>query len=135
VWTLECLALDSAAPLTPAQIKTLRQINAEMAATPADALRRQECDVRWHQALVEPCGNRRLIDLLASLKQIIRRYECVYMLDPALVRRSVRQHAEILEALTDNKREVARRLLEQNWRDGMESVLRRLDEARQASGG
>jgi DNA-binding GntR family transcriptional regulator len=135
VWTLECLALDSVEPLTPAQIKTLRQINAEMAAASADAMRRQECDVRWHQTLVEPCGNQRLLDLVASLKQIIRRYECVYMLDTALVRRSVRQHTEILAALTDNKREVARRLLERNWRDGMESVLKRLDEAGQESRG
>jgi DNA-binding GntR family transcriptional regulator len=135
VWTLECLALDSAAPLSSAQIKALRQINAEMAAASADAVRRQECDVRWHQTLVEPCGNRRLLDLLASLKQIIRRYECVYMLDPALVRRSVRDHTEILEALVDNKREMARRLLERNWRAGMESVLGRLDEAGQESPG
>src|SRR5262249_51382862 len=102
VWVLECLALDSATPLTPPQIKELRQINAEMAAAD-DPLRCQECDVRWHQALVEPCGNRRLIDLLASLKQIIRRYECVYMLDPSLVRRSVREHTEILNALADKK--------------------------------
>src|SRR5262249_4775544 len=122
-------------PLPPPQTKALRQINAEMAAAPADALRRQECDVHWHQALVEPSGNRRLIDLLASLKQIIRRYECVYMLDPALVRGSVRDHTEILQALADNKREVARRLLERHWRAGMASVLRRLDEAGQASGG
>src|SRR5262249_25402110 len=135
VWTLERLALDSAAPLTPAQLKALRQLNAEMAPAPADALRRQDCDVRWHQALVETSGNRRLIDLLAGLKQIIRRYECVYMLDPALVRGSVRDHAEILDALADNKREVARRLLERHWRAGMASVLRRLDEAGQASGG
>jgi DNA-binding GntR family transcriptional regulator len=133
VWTLECLALDSLAPLTTAQIKDLRQINAEMAADPADAVRRQECDVRWHQTLVEPCGNRRLLALLASLKQIIRRYECVYMLDPSLVRRSVRDHTEILAALAANQREEARRLLERNWRTGMESVLKRLDEAEPAS--
>src|SRR5262249_27568489 len=106
VWALECLALDSSAPLTPAQIKALRQINAEMAAAPADPLRCQECDLRWHQTLVESSGNRRLRDLLASLKQIIRRYECVYMLDPALVRRSVREHTEILEALADNQTQV-----------------------------
>jgi DNA-binding GntR family transcriptional regulator len=135
VWALECQALDYPAPLTPTQLEELRQINAEMAEAVAHPQRCLECDVRWHQALVEPCGNRRLINLLASLKQIIRRYECVYMLDPSLVRRSVRDHTEILEALAGNKLQVARRLLERNWRSGMESLLKRLDESGQPTAG
>src|SRR5262249_61557595 len=45
VWALECQALDSPAPLTPPQIKALRQINAEMASAPAHAVRRRECGV------------------------------------------------------------------------------------------
>lgn len=127
VWTLECLALDSAEPLTPARIQTLRHINAEMAAT-ADPLHRQELDLRWHQTLLESCSNERLKDLLAALKQVVRRYECLYMRDSALVRRSVRDHAEILEAIIKKKPKLAKRLLERNWRPGMESVLSRLDE-------
>jgi DNA-binding GntR family transcriptional regulator len=128
VWTLECLALHSSPPPTPSQFQALRQINAELAAVPADALRRQELDLRWHQTLVEPCGNQRLLDLLAGLKQVIRRYECVYMQDPALVRGSVRDHADILAALVKRRPKLAALLLERNWRAGMESVLRRLDE-------
>jgi DNA-binding GntR family transcriptional regulator len=128
VWTLECLALDSCEPPTAAQVQILRQINAEMGAVAADALRRQELDLRWHQTLLESCANDRLKELLAGLKQIVRRYECVYMRDPARVRRSVRDHTEILEALVKKNRELARRLLERNWRAGMEDVLTQLDE-------
>jgi DNA-binding GntR family transcriptional regulator len=102
VWALECLALESAEPPTPPQIQALRQINADMSAT-ADPLHRQELDLRWHQTLLESCPNERLKDFLAALKQIVRRYECVYMRDPALVRRSVRDHAEILEAIVKKK--------------------------------
>jgi DNA-binding FadR family transcriptional regulator len=69
-----------------------------MAAGTADPLHRQELDLRWHQTLLESCPNERLKEFLAALKQIVRRYECVYMGDPALVRRLVRDHAEILEA-------------------------------------
>jgi DNA-binding GntR family transcriptional regulator len=134
VWALECLALQSCAPPTPAQIQALRQINAEMAAVTADAPRCQELDLRWHQTLVEPCGNQRLKELLAGLKQVVRRYECVYMQDPALVRRSVHDHTEILEALVKKRPKLASRLLERNWRAGMESVLRRLDEPGQTTG-
>jgi DNA-binding GntR family transcriptional regulator len=128
VWTLECLALDSCEPLTPPQIQSLRQINAEMAAGTADSLHRQELDLRWHQTLLSSCPNQRLKEFLAALKQIVRRYEWVYMGDPARVRRSVRDHAEILEALVKKKRDLARRLLERNWRAGMEDVLTQLNE-------
>ena len=127
VWALECLALDSCAPLTPPQIQALRQINAEMAAGTADPLHRQELDLRWHQTLLEACPNQRLKEVLAALKHIVRRYECVYMSDAALVRRSVRDHAEILEALVQKKSKLASRLLERSWRAGMESVLTHLN--------
>jgi DNA-binding GntR family transcriptional regulator len=53
--------------------------------------------------------------------------------DPALVRRSVRDHAEILEAVVKKKPKLASRLLEQNWRAGMESVLIQLNEPEQGS--
>jgi DNA-binding GntR family transcriptional regulator len=128
VWTLECLALGSSRPATRPQIQALREINAGMAAVTDDPLRCQELDLRWHQTLLESCANERLKELLASLKQIVRRYEYVYMRDPALVRRSVRDHAEILEALVQKKPKLASRLLERNWRAGMESVLTQLGE-------
>jgi DNA-binding GntR family transcriptional regulator len=128
VWALECLALDSCEPLTSPQIQALRQINAEMAAVSDDPLHRQEFDLRWHETLLESCPNVRLKELLAALKQIVRRYECVYMGDSARVRRSVRDHAEILESLVKKKRDLARRLLERNWRAGMEDVLTQLKE-------
>jgi DNA-binding GntR family transcriptional regulator len=133
VWSLECLALASCEPLTPPQIQALRQINAEMAAGTADPLHRQELDLRWHQTLLESCPNERLKEFLAALKQIVRRYECVYMTDPALVRRSVRDHAEILETLVKKKPKLASRLLERNWRAGMESVLTQLHELEQGT--
>jgi DNA-binding GntR family transcriptional regulator len=127
VWTLECLALDSSAPPTAAQIRALREINAQMAAVTDDPLHRQELDLRWHQTLVESCANERLKVFLAALKQIVRRYECVYMRDPALVRRSVRDHAEILEALVGKKPKLASRLLERNWHASMDSLLEQLE--------
>jgi DNA-binding GntR family transcriptional regulator len=133
VWTLECLALESSDPPTPAQVRALRQINSGMAAGTADPLHRHELDLRWHQTLLESCPNQRLKEFLAALKQIVRRYECVYMTDPALVRRSVRDHAEILDAVVKKKPKLAGRLLERNWRAGMESVLTQLHESKQGT--
>jgi DNA-binding GntR family transcriptional regulator len=134
VWTLECLALRSCGPPTPKQVQALRQINTELAAVTDDPLRRHELDLHWHQTLVEPCGNQRLKDMIAGLEQIVRRYECVYMRDPALVHRSVQDHTGILEALVKKKPELAGQLLERNWRTGMEAVLAHLEEPGQGSG-
>jgi DNA-binding GntR family transcriptional regulator len=132
VWALECLALESAEPPGPPQLQPLRQINADLAAVSDDPLRCLELDSRWHETLVAPCGNQHLMDLLAGLKQLVRRYECVYMQAPALVRGSIREHTEILEALAEKKIKVAGRLLEQHWRRATESLLSRLDELGQA---
>jgi len=129
VWAMECLALDSCEPLTPLKIQALRRINAELAASTDDPLHRQELDLLWHQTLLESCANERLKKFLAALKQIVRRFECIYMRDPALVRRSVRDHAEILEAVVKKKPKLASRLLERNWRAGMEFLLTQLLES------
>jgi DNA-binding GntR family transcriptional regulator len=129
IWTLECLAVEASAPPTPPQMQALRQINAEMASVAADPLRRLELDMRWHHTLVELSGNQRLMDLLAGLKQLVRRYETVYMQDQPLVRRSTRDHTAILEALGQKKTKLAVQLLKENWRRGMDWIVKRLDES------
>jgi DNA-binding GntR family transcriptional regulator len=133
VWTLERLALQSCGPPSRGQTQTLRQLNAEMAVVSTEPARRQELDVRWHQTLVEPCGNQRLKDMLTALKQVVRRYESIYMQDPSLVRASTREHTKILKALAKDKTRFAARLLEQHWRSGMESLLKCLEQSGRAS--
>jgi DNA-binding GntR family transcriptional regulator len=100
-----------------------------MASVAADPQRRLELDMRWHHALVELSGNQWLMDLLAGLKQLVRRYETVYMQDQSLVRRSTREHTAIVEALGQKKTKLAVQLLKENWRRGMESIVKRLDES------
>jgi DNA-binding GntR family transcriptional regulator len=129
IWTLECMAVEASAPPTLPQLQALRQINAEMASVAADPLRRLELDMRWHHALVELSGNQRLMDLLAGLKQLVRRYETVYMQDQSLVRQSTRDHTAIVEALGQKKTKLAVQLLKENWRRGMDWIVKRLDES------
>jgi DNA-binding GntR family transcriptional regulator len=127
VWTLECLGVGTKDAHSPSQLRSLRDINGEIARGGADAVRRLKLDMRWHQILIEPCRNQSLKDLLSSLKQIVRRYECIYMQDSSLVLKSVSEHAEVIQALEHGKRRAVSRLLEKHWRAGMESLLKRLD--------
>jgi DNA-binding GntR family transcriptional regulator len=129
IWTLECMAVEASAPPTLPQIQALRQINAEMASVVADPLRRLELDMRWHHALVELSGNQRLLDLLAGLKQLVRRYETVYMQDQSLVCQSTSDHTAIVEALEQKNTKLAVQLLKENWRRGMDWIVKRLDES------
>jgi DNA-binding GntR family transcriptional regulator len=129
IWTLECMALKASPPPTLSQIQALKQINADMASVAADPLRRLELDMRWHHALVELSGNQRLMDVLAGLKQLVRRYETVYMQDQSLVRQSTLDHAAIIEALRLKKTKMAAEQLKENWRRGMDWIVKRLDES------
>jgi DNA-binding GntR family transcriptional regulator len=129
IWTLECMAVEAAPPPTAPQMQALRHINEEMASVAADPLRRLELDMRWHHTLVELSGNQRLMDLLAGLKQLVRRYETVYMQDQSLVRRSTRDHTAIVAALGQKKTKLAVQRLKENWRRGMDWTVKRLDES------
>jgi DNA-binding GntR family transcriptional regulator len=129
IWTLECMAVEASPPPTLPQMQALRQINAEMDSVASDPLRRLELDMRWHHTLVELSGNQRLMDLLAGLKHLVRRYETVYMQDQSLVRQSVRDHTAIVEALGQKKTKLAVGLLKENWRRGMDWIVKRLDES------
>jgi DNA-binding GntR family transcriptional regulator len=129
IWTLECMAVEASAPPTAPQMQALRHINEEMASVAADPLRRLELDMRWHHTLVELSGNQRLMDLLAGLKQLVRRYETVYMQDQSLVRQSTRDHTAIVAALGQKKTKLAVQLLQENWRRGMDWIVKRLDES------
>ncbi|HEX6911974.1 MAG TPA: GntR family transcriptional regulator, partial [Longimicrobium sp.] len=78
LWTLEVLALRSAAPLAPQRRAELDRINAELE-TEQDPERRIDLDGEWHRRLLETCGNEYLMGMIATLKSVIRRYEYAYM--------------------------------------------------------
>ncbi|HEX8695339.1 MAG TPA: GntR family transcriptional regulator [Longimicrobium sp.] len=123
LWTLEILALRTSPPPPRARLAELGRINAEMAGAAADPERRIDLDVEWHRALLEGCGNERLLEMIAGLKAVIRRYEYAYMQNAAHVPVSTGQHEQIARAVEDGDLETAVPLLEENWRFGMEDLL------------
>jgi hypothetical protein len=56
-------------------------------------------------------------------KQVVYRYEWVYMHDAALVETSVQQHVAVIVALKEHNLEQAIEQLEAHWRFGMEVLL------------
>lgn len=128
IWTLEALALRTAGPLASSALEALERHNAELELAP-DAAHAIELDARWHEALVAPCPNRRLLAALRGLRRTVRRYENVYMSDALLLDRSVEQHRAVANAVRARDVASAIATLEANWRDGMFVLLAKLGES------
>lgn len=91
-----------------------------VADAPAEA---QEADDAWHELLVEAAGNRRLVQVVARLKQSVRRAEYQIMHSKEIVLRSVGQHGAIADALACGDVAGAADMLDHNWRDGLREML------------
>jgi DNA-binding GntR family transcriptional regulator len=98
----------------------LGTINQRLASVGDDAFAAQQLDDEWHRQLLSECGNDRLIDMIASSKVIVHRYEYAYMSEHTSVPQSVEQHDRIATALARGDIATALTTLELNWRSGMD---------------
>lgn len=124
---LECHAVRNSMEFVAPLIPVLERMNSEFrrASTARQAL---ELDTRWHDTLISPSKNSRLVGLIASLRQVIRRYEVIYMSDAGLLPTSAAQHDDILAALQKKDLETALKAIEANYILGMQVVLRKMGE-------
>lgn len=127
IWTLEGLAVRSSAVCVYLLVPELVRINAEFARArqPKRAL---ALDLEWHQRLTSQSQNRRLLETISCLRLGMQRYETIYMADPRLLPESVAQHNVIINALKDHDIEAAIKGLDENWRLGMEVLIRKMGE-------
>ncbi|MFI6638375.1 GntR family transcriptional regulator [Streptomyces sp. NPDC050504] len=127
VATLESLALETSDPahlaeMAPRLLEEARAFSVEQA--PHDVIERY--DDAWHDLLLSGCPNDRLLDLLASLKLTMHRYERLALGDQDVLERSAEEHERIAECLLRRDVEGAARALRENWNSGMDRILERL---------
>lgn len=123
---LEPLALDLSPEFSPDRLDRMGAVVRRLEQTRGDIGRCIELDDEWHRILLEACPNRRLLDLITTLRRIPRRYLHHYLEQAGRVSLSAGHHARIGEALRRGDRHGARDLLERQWRRGLaeiESVL------------
>jgi DNA-binding GntR family transcriptional regulator len=126
VLLLEGLAVRGTQSFPPEAIARLREINADMERDGADPAAAATHDFRFHEELVRHSDNDQLLSTLRPLKRRLLRYELTYMSQPRNVGRSIRQHAEIVDALERGDRDAAAAAVEANFRDAMPELLERL---------
>jgi DNA-binding GntR family transcriptional regulator len=130
LWTLEVLALRACSLPAPAAVAELDRINTELGGAGDDPERRIDLDMTWHRALLDGCENERLLEMIAGLKAVIRRYEYAFMQNAGRIPVSTRTHDQIARALARGDREAAVPLLESNWRVTMDELLAWLEKGR-----
>jgi DNA-binding GntR family transcriptional regulator len=120
--SLEKLALEKSGEISADRLAQLSQIDIELAATRGDADRCIDLDERWHRTLLQGCCNQRLLEMIATLWQVPRRYMRAYLRDEGRVSLSTQHHARIIEALRRNDRESACLRLHHHWQRGTEEL-------------
>jgi DNA-binding GntR family transcriptional regulator len=123
---LEGLAVRTTPAFEPEAIARLREINADMERDADDPAAAAMHDYEFHEELVRHCANEQLLGTLQPLKRRLLRYELAYMAVARNVGRSVRQHAEIVDAIERGDRDAAAACVEANFRDAMPRLLDRL---------
>lgn len=119
IWALETLALRLTGVIALTSIDELKKINAELLKAKNSPKKALKLDAQWHDQLLTHCPSKRLLNVLSSLKQKMKRFDFQYMQDSGLVPISVKQHSKIIKALEKEDFDGACRFLEENWRIGL----------------
>lgn len=119
---LESLALELIPDFPAEQVERLADIDRRLEHTRGEASQCADLEDEWHRALLERCPNRRLLELIANLRQISRRYLTAFLRDSSPVALSTLPHQKILDALRQGDRPGALRLFALHWQRGIEQL-------------
>jgi DNA-binding GntR family transcriptional regulator len=117
--TLESLALRLSAEPSPERLDRLAELDRRLEQTRGDAAACLDLEDEWHRVLLDGCTNRRLLELIASLRQVPRRYLAAYMRDAGRLSLSTLPHTKIVHALRERGPDSAAAVFEQQWQRGL----------------
>lgn len=120
---LESLALRSSPRPDEGRRRRLLDLDRQLEQTRGDLSRCLDLEDDWHRALLEACPNRRLLDLITSLRQIPRRYLAAYLRDAGRLSLSTLPHVKILAALEDGGPDSGASVFEQQWKRGVAELV------------
>ena len=120
---LESLALRSSPGPDEGRRRRLLELDRQLEQTRGDLSRCLDLEDDWHRALLEACPNRRLLDMISSLRHNPRRYLAAYMPDAGRLSLSTLPHAKILAALQDGGPDSGASVFEQQWKKGVAELV------------
>lgn len=99
VTILETLAVRIAPPPSAAALDALRAANGRLATAADDPCAAAAAGAEFHALLTEPCGDERLLELLATARDGLERARRVHRAGARDIPRAIREHAGIIDAL------------------------------------
>jgi DNA-binding GntR family transcriptional regulator len=120
---LASLALRASPIPDEGRRRRLLELDRQLEQTRGDLSRCLDLEDEWHRTLLEACPNRRLLDLISSLRQIPRRYLAAYMRDAGRLSLSTLPHTKILAALVDGGPDSGATVFEQQWKKGVAELV------------
>lgn len=120
---LESLALRSSPAPDDGRRRRLLDLDRQLEQTRGDLTRCLDLEDEWHRTLLEGCPNRRLLDLVSSLRQIPRRYLAAYLRDAGRLSLSTLPHTKILTALKEGGPDSGASVFEQQWKKGVAELV------------
>lgn len=125
VWTLEKLALEEAFPcLTEEHLTKMKKANKDFleAMNAHDREKAWESDRIFHSIFIELSGNEELFKILSKIKHKLVRLDLYYFSKIKGTTLSYEQHQKIIEAIENKNLQQALKLLESNWRNGLDQL-------------
>jgi DNA-binding GntR family transcriptional regulator len=120
---LASLALRASPVPDEGRRNRLLDLDRQLEQTRGDLSRCLDLEDEWHRTLLEACPNRRLLDLISSLRQIPRRYLAAYMRDAGRLSLSTLPHTKIMAALQDGGPDSGASVFEQQWKKGVAELV------------
>jgi DNA-binding GntR family transcriptional regulator len=123
---LENYALELAFPLLQMQIPELESMNESFYLKRHSPYEASLADCEFHRKLIELCKNETLLQMLAELRLRISCYEHCYMAKLEQLEQSYKQHQNIISAIREGNKDVAKLALSMNWEYGRKILLTEL---------
>ena len=80
-------------------------------------------DDEWHAIMLSACPNRRLLDVIESVRGAFHRYESLLVPNDVMIERVAAEHADIAEHLAAGDGPGAVIALRANWMNGMRRIV------------
>jgi DNA-binding GntR family transcriptional regulator len=81
-------------------------------------------DVEFHDIIYRSSRNDKLIQISNNLREQVQRFRVIYIKDASSTRELIREHNEIIEAITSRDSEAARRTAQTHIKNQEEAIIR-----------
>lgn len=103
--------------------RTLAGLAAEFTENLAEHALINRRDDEWHNLMLSACPNKRLLEMISTVRLALHRYESLLVGDDTMIARSSEEHAQIATYLVAGDVQRAKAALTANWTNGIQRLL------------